>query len=117
MLSIPESTSAASARRAFNKLVVDKKNSVLKDIQRKQNITPHRMFNIDETSLCTLVTKTQKCWLKLVVNEWQICITICTQMCQSCDNYLVLNYIVNYSKIFQIKLLKKYVYKHYFNMK
>lgn len=55
----PESTSAARAR-AFNKPVVNKFFSIWKDTQEKQPIPPHRIFNVDETSLCTVPTKNTK---------------------------------------------------------
>ncbi|CAF4891595.1 unnamed protein product [Pieris macdunnoughi] len=58
-LRAPESTSAARAR-AFNKPVVDKKNSILKDTQAKHSFPPYRIFNVDETSLCTVPTKNTK---------------------------------------------------------
>ncbi|XP_060804467.1 tigger transposable element-derived protein 6-like [Amyelois transitella] len=59
----PESTSAARAR-AFNKPVVDKFFSVLKDIQEKHHFHPHRIFNVDETSICTVPTKNTKVFAK-----------------------------------------------------
>ncbi|CAF4935145.1 unnamed protein product [Pieris macdunnoughi] len=58
-LRAPESTSAARAR-AFNKPVVDKFFSILKDTQAKHSFPPYRIFNVDETSLCTVPTKNTK---------------------------------------------------------
>lgn len=55
----PESTSSARAR-AFNKPVVDKLFSTLKNVQEKYYFPPHRIFNVDETSLCTVPTKNSR---------------------------------------------------------
>ena len=58
-LRAPESTSTARAR-AFNKPVVDKFYSTLKDIQKKKHFASHRIYNVDETSICTVPTKNTK---------------------------------------------------------
>lgn len=59
----PESTSAARAR-AFNKPVVMKFFSLLKDITQQYNYPPHRVFNVDETSLSTVPGKNSKTFAK-----------------------------------------------------
>ncbi|XP_050301512.1 uncharacterized protein LOC126739756 [Anthonomus grandis grandis] len=48
-----EATSAARAR-AFNKPVVTKFFNLLKEIYSKNNYAPHRIFNVDETSISTV---------------------------------------------------------------
>lgn len=58
-LRAPESTSSARAR-AFNKPVVDKFFATLKDIQEKHSFPPTRIYNVDETSICTVPTKNTK---------------------------------------------------------
>ncbi|XP_052741851.1 uncharacterized protein LOC128198807 [Bicyclus anynana] len=55
----PESTSSARAR-AFNKPVVDIFFSTLKNVLEKHYFPPHRIFNVDETSLCTVPTKNSR---------------------------------------------------------
>ncbi|CAH2012969.1 unnamed protein product [Acanthoscelides obtectus] len=59
VLRSPESTSAARAT-AINKKVVDIFFSILKDTQEKKNIPPHRILNVDETTLCSVPTKNTK---------------------------------------------------------
>lgn len=58
-LRAPESTSTARAR-AFNKPVVDKFYSVLKDVLEVKNFSPNRIYNVDETSISTVPTKNTK---------------------------------------------------------
>lgn len=52
-LRCPEATSAARAR-AFNKPVVTKFFNLLREIYTKHNYAPHRIFNVDETSISTV---------------------------------------------------------------
>lgn len=52
-LRCPEATSAARAR-AFNKPVVTKFFKLLKEVYTKYNYAPHRIFNVDETSISTV---------------------------------------------------------------
>lgn len=62
-LRAPESTSTARAR-AFNKPVVDKFYATLKSVQDAKNIPAHRIYNVDETSVCTVPTKNTKVFAK-----------------------------------------------------
>jgi hypothetical protein len=68
-LRAPESTSTARAR-AFNKPVVDKFFATLKCVQDAKNIPAHRIYNVDETSVCTVSTKNTKYLQKLDENKW-----------------------------------------------
>lgn len=52
-LRCPESTSAARAR-AFNRPVVNKFFSILREVNDTKQFPPHRIFNVDETSLSTV---------------------------------------------------------------
>ncbi|CAH1985659.1 unnamed protein product [Acanthoscelides obtectus] len=62
-LRAPESTSAARAR-AFNKPIIDKFYKNLQKAQEKHVFPPHRIFNVDETSLNTVPTKNSKIFAK-----------------------------------------------------
>lgn len=62
-LRVPESTSAARAR-AFNKPVVSKFFGLLKELFQKYNFPPHRVFNVDETSVSTVPGKNSKTFAK-----------------------------------------------------
>lgn len=55
----PEATSAARAR-AFNKPVVTKFFTLLKTVLDKTKFPPHRIFNVDETSVSTVPSKNSK---------------------------------------------------------
>lgn len=55
----PEATSTARAQ-AFNKPNVMKFYNLLQDVQAKHNFPPHRVFNVDETGLTTVQSKSSK---------------------------------------------------------
>ena len=55
----PEATSAARAR-AFNKPVVSKFFSLLNELNDKGQFPPHRIFNVDETSISTVPGRCSK---------------------------------------------------------
>ncbi|XP_046660673.1 uncharacterized protein LOC124358492 [Homalodisca vitripennis] len=55
----PEQTSAARAQ-AFNKHNVTRFFNILKDVQEKQFHPAHRVFNVDETGLMTVQSKSSK---------------------------------------------------------
>ncbi|MGL5029183.1 MAG: hypothetical protein ACRC6C_03670, partial [Wolbachia pipientis] len=52
-LRTPEATSSARAR-AFNRPVINKFFSLLKEIKQNNSFPPHRIFNVDETSVSTV---------------------------------------------------------------
>ncbi|KAK9728861.1 DDE superfamily endonuclease [Popillia japonica] len=62
-LRAPEATSAARAM-GFNKQVVTKFYDLLKSILVKHTFTPHRCFNVDETSISTVPGKNSKIFAK-----------------------------------------------------
>lgn len=55
----PEATSAARAQ-AFNKIHVSKFYEILEEEQKTYLYLPHRVFNVDETGLMTVQTKSSK---------------------------------------------------------
>lgn len=55
----PEATSATRAQ-AFNKINVDKFFDVLEDLQKNHLYPPHRVYNVDETRLLTVQSKSSK---------------------------------------------------------
>jgi len=55
----PEKTSAARAQ-AFNQVNVNKFYDMLEDVQKTHLYPPHRVFNVDETGLMTVQSKTSK---------------------------------------------------------
>uniref|UniRef100_A0A8D9BEI9 HTH CENPB-type domain-containing protein n=1 Tax=Cacopsylla melanoneura TaxID=428564 RepID=A0A8D9BEI9_9HEMI len=55
----PEATSTARAQ-AFNKPNVMKFYNILQEVQAKHNFPPHRIFNVDETGLTTVQSKSSK---------------------------------------------------------
>ncbi|KAB0805315.1 hypothetical protein PPYR_02285 [Photinus pyralis] len=59
----PEATSAARAR-GFNKQVVTKFFELLKNIIEKHNFPPHKIYNVDETSVSTVPGKNSKIFAK-----------------------------------------------------
>lgn len=59
----PVPTSAARAR-AFNKPIVTKFFTLLKDIIQKESYPSHRVFNVDETSLSTVPRRNSKTFAK-----------------------------------------------------
>ncbi|KAJ4450254.1 hypothetical protein ANN_01673 [Periplaneta americana] len=55
----PETTSKARAQ-GFNKPIVEKFFSLLKSVMDEKNFPPYRVFNVDETGLTTVQTKSSK---------------------------------------------------------
>ncbi|KAJ8884705.1 hypothetical protein PR048_016563 [Dryococelus australis] len=59
----PESTSAAHAR-AFNRPVVNKFLSLLREVNDKKQFQPHKFFFMDETSLSTVPSRNCRIFVK-----------------------------------------------------